>query len=380
MAVPVVGIIGGYGAVGSATARLLGGMAIAALRVGGRRQAAAEHLLAGLPGDSSAQAVDISDDASLSRFCAGCHTVINCAGPSYQIRDRVARAALAAGAHYVDPGGDDPVVDALTRDGPHGGWTAILSAGMMPGLSSLLARWLARKLDRVDWLTAYIGTMDYLTPAGAGDYLLSLGGGFGVPQAAWRTGALRRDVLSPAVDVELPFFPGRVTAYPFFSTEAERLVRDLNVRDADWYNVFDGGAHMLAALGRLQGAMSGESALVPAAAELIRAAELDMFGRSPYQVIHIQLQGRRAGGEEAFAVALRGSSTYQLTGAVAAVAARSLLAGRVRAGVHYAASAIDPDEVLAVLGTLAEVSTVTLLTGPDAVSCGVRAQASEGVL
>lgn len=380
MTLPLVGIVGGYGAVGSAAAHLLGDTGVAALRIGGRSEAAAQRALAGLPADSTAQAVDTSDDVSLSRFCAGCQTVINCAGPSYQIRDRVARAALAAGAHYVDPGGDDPVADALAGAGPHGDWTAVLSAGMMPGLSSLLARWLARKLDRVDRLTAYIGTMDHLTPAGAGDYLLSLGGGFGTAQAAWRDGAIKREALSPAVDVALPFFPARVTAYPFFSTEAERLVRDLKVRDADWYNVFDGGAHMLAALGRLQGAMTGESALVPAAAELIRAAELDMFGRGPYQVIHIQLQGQRADTDEAVAAVLHGSSTYQLTAAVAAVAARSLLAGRVPAGVHYAATAIDPDEVLAILGALPGVGRVTLLTGPDAVSCGLLAEAEEGVL
>jgi hypothetical protein len=380
MNLPLVGIVGGYGAVGAATAGLLSDMGVAALRVGGRRLDPAERLLAGLAAAGAAQAVDAFDAGSLARFCAGCQVVVNCAGPSYQIGDRVARAAQSAGAHYVDPGGDDPVAAALEAGGPHGAWTAILSAGMMPGLSSMLARWLARELDSVERLTAYIGTMDHLTPAGAGDYLLSLGGGFGTAQAAWRAGAFAHDALSPAADIRLAFFPGPVTAYPFFSTEAERLVRDLGIRDADWYNVFDGGAHMLGALGRLQGAMAGESALVPAATELIRAAELDMFGRAPYQVIHIQLQGTRAGQPAAPGVVLRGTDTYQLTGAVAAVAARSLMAGRVPPGVHYAAEVIDPDDMLAVLGQLSAAAELIRLEGPDGLDRGDLGRAEEGVL
>jgi hypothetical protein len=59
--------------------------------------------------------VDLNDPAQLAAFCDGCRIVVNCAGPTYRILDTVARAAFAAGADYVDIGGELVAKDALTR-------------------------------------------------------------------------------------------------------------------------------------------------------------------------------------------------------------------------------------------------------------------------
>ena len=53
--------------------------------------------------------LDVEDSLALQAFCSGCRVIVNCAGPSCHIRDRVARAAFRAGADYVDPGGDEPL-------------------------------------------------------------------------------------------------------------------------------------------------------------------------------------------------------------------------------------------------------------------------------
>ncbi|MEE3922525.1 methyltransferase [Micromonospora sp. BRA006-A] len=92
-----------------------------------------------LGGAGEAVAVDVYDRDSLARFCAGCRLVVCAGGASHQVLDRVAVAALAAGADYVDAGGDEPLYDRLAgRDLAAQGRVALVTAGMMPGLSGLL--------------------------------------------------------------------------------------------------------------------------------------------------------------------------------------------------------------------------------------------------
>ncbi|MEU6217657.1 saccharopine dehydrogenase NADP-binding domain-containing protein [Streptomyces sp. NPDC047022] len=360
-------VLGGYGAVGAVAAReLAAAHPEARLRIGGRRLAEATRCADRLGDRAEPYAVDLNNTASLATFCAGSSVVVNCAGPSYRVLDTVAAAALAVGADYVDAGGDEPVHRALSERDPAGrGRAAVLTAGMMPGLTGLLPRWLAAQgVDEPERLLGYVGTMDRLTPAGAGDYLLSLGGAYGEAQSAWRNGTRVLRVLQPLNDIELPFFPGTVSAYPYLSYEVERLARDLGLATVDWYNVFDGGSRMLKALGRLQGAMTGQSALEPAARELIDAAGLDLFGRDPYQLFVLELTGRSAGRETVRALVLRGTDTYELTGAVAAFATGALLAGTVPAGVHYAAEVLDPGLVVERLRALPAVTSLDLFDRP----------------
>src|SRR5919108_258567 len=85
------------------------------LRVGGRRLELAHELAGELGNGCEAAALDLDDDASLARFCDGCRVVLDCTGPSFRVLDRVARAALRAGADYVGAGGDEPAYEALAR-------------------------------------------------------------------------------------------------------------------------------------------------------------------------------------------------------------------------------------------------------------------------
>lgn len=342
-----IGILGSYGAVGTAVVADLAEDGLP-LRLGGRngdRLAAQAGRLRG----AETQVVAVDDDAALARFCADCAVVVNCAGPSYRILDRVTVAALATGADYVDPGGDEPVMRRLDAGALRAaGRRVVLNAGMMPGLSSLLPRWLAQQSSEPPAaLTAYVGTLDHLSPSSAADYLLSIAGGaHGEARAAWLDGAHVTNALEPEVDARLAHFPGRVTAFPYLSVEAERLARSLALREVRWFNVFD-GQHMLAALGRLQtaGSAAGED-LAVMAHELARAAELDLFGRDPYQLMVFELTDA-AGDVRTFA--LHAGSTYGLTAATAAFAVRAVLEERVAPGAHYAADVLEPERAPEIL-------------------------------
>ncbi len=353
-----VAILGGAGAVGVGTLRALRrAMPELSLRLGGRRrELVARTCAAETGGTAEVVEVDLYDGSSLSSFCSGARIVVNCAGPSYQVLDRVAWAALAAGAHYVDPGGDEPVRDALLDNWPSD-LSAVLTAGMMPGLTGLLPRWLARThFDEPTSLRAYVGTMDRLTPAGAGDYLLSLGGAFGEARAAWIDGRKVAKALEPLPHARIPFYSRAVDAYPYLSYESQMTARALELDRLEWYNVFDGGAHMMQALTRLQGAMSGQSELAPAAEELTKAAALDLFGRDPYQLMVFEMAGVLAGEPAEQTLVLRGRDTYALTGFLAAMAVVELWEERVTGGVHFAAEILDGDRTVDALTTVPEVT------------------------
>ncbi|MEU5695816.1 saccharopine dehydrogenase NADP-binding domain-containing protein [Actinosynnema sp. NPDC020468] len=352
----MIGVLGASGGVGRAATRVLAGWNVGPLRLGGRVPPTA---LAAELGAEAVQ-VDLTDPVALHDFCAGCAVVLNCAGPSYRHLDTVARAALAAGAHYVDPGGDEPVHRALAGVEPTR--AVVLDAGLVPGLTAVLPRWLAADLVEPVALTAHVGLVDRLTPAGAGDYLLSLGGGHGEARAAWRDGRRVSGALSPSDDVDLPFFPGRVTTYPYLSREAERTAAALRLAEADWYTVFDGAGHLSAALGRLQAAMTGAADLDAAAAELIGAADLDLFGRNPYQRLVFRLTGR----DVERTLVLRGTDTYGLTGGIAAYATREVLAGRVPPGVAYPVDVLDHADLVAALPSLPGFAGVDVLDGVPA--------------
>lgn len=363
---PLIGLLGASGAVGSAATALLPHR----LRLGSRRPPER------VPANAESVRVDALDDAALAKFCQGCTVVLNCAGPSTILRDRAARAAVAAGASYVDAFGDDLVYEALRSAVLPADFIAVLSAGTVPGLSGVLPIWLARQgfasLDRV---SAHAGGLERATPAAAADVLLSVtgvdgsGGGYGQALAAWQDGAVRPGALRVTEDTPLPFFPDPVTVQPYLSTEAQRLARVLGARRVEWHTVFPGArARLVLARWRAQPPTT-PSTVEQAGAELISAAELDLAGRSPYYVITVRAEGSTAEGEPHRATAvLRTADSYRLTAAVAVTAVEQVLAGGIAPGVRFAAEALAPDVLIPRLrstGAVTVLETVVEGSGAD---------------
>lgn len=343
MTAPRVSVLGASGAVGSAAARALA--AGHRLRLGGRRETPLATLAESLGSDTEAHPLDLDDDRALDAFCAGADVVLHCAAPAFAIGDRVARAAGRERAAYVDVSGD-ALVHARLGAGvvPE---VAVLGAGVVPGLSALLPRLVldaARAAGiEADRLTVHTGGVEPCSPGVARDMLLSLGTGgpdgaaYGEPLAAWREGRVVARALRSEEDAEAPFFPGRVALQPFLAAEAQRLAHGTGLAALDWYNVHP-GAHVRAAMRRLRG-LDEERA----GAELIRAADLDLHGRTPYHLMVVSALDQAGAGRTAV---LRSRDSYALTGFVAALAAEAVARGRVRHGTRYACDVLDPAETL----------------------------------
>jgi hypothetical protein len=372
MAAPLIGILGAYGAVGTVAARRLAAEGRFRLRLGGRDPEPACRLVAELGPAARAQTVDARDEHSLAAFVAGCRAVLNCTGPAYLLLDRVRRAAFAAGADYVD------VMDDGTAPAPAGARIAVLSAGLVPGLSGLLPGLLAESMARPLRFTGAYAGLGALTHTGAVDYLLSLDRGYGVPMGLWR-GRVVPGVLRTDENFRIPGLPRPLTAVPFLTTEVAEQARALELEEARWYNAFDGG-FLYDALNRAR--LGSGQDLDSRAAELLRAGALDAAGRTPYHVLWGSLDGVGHGGAAVRrTVLIRGVDGSELTGEVGAFAVAEVCDGRVPAGVHRAAGVLSPIRVVDRLRTVVP-GAVVAEAGRDSVPGPALAHEAEveGVL
>jgi hypothetical protein len=351
----VIGVLGASGAVGRAAVRELRDLGRTTLRLGGRRTDALRAVCdQDLAGSADIERTDVGNARSLAGFAEGCDVILNCVGPTYRLRATVAAAALAAGAHCVDVAGDDPAAEDLLMAGDPAldRRTVVLSAGALPGLSSILPRWLARQdLDNVSALTAHCGGLELCSPTVATDLMLSLtaggadGAAYGEPLAAVRGGRRVSRVLRTAEDAQVPCFPDRVAVQPYLGGETERLAVRLGLDRVDWFNVHP-GPQVRTLLNLLPGSLAGGADLEELADRLILAAELDLAGRTPYYVLDFRLTGT-AGGEPAERrLTVRTASSYRLTATVGALAVDAVLRGTVPPGVHFACDVLDPGTVV----------------------------------
>jgi hypothetical protein len=371
---PLIGIVGGSGAIGRLVAQRLSAGAYE-VRIGNRHPGRHTEPDALLGRSAEYLYADANDEPSLHHFCTDCLAVVNCVGPSWNVSERIAQAALDAGAHYIDLSGDATLMLRLVGlDLESRRRTAVLSAGLMPGLSGLLPRYLATEFDAPQRLTAYVAILDRFSHGAAADYLAGLDQS--EPCAAWRAGARARQALRRLNDVDLPFFTARVAAYPYLNDEAERTARHLALDESDWYAVFE-GRHVPAMLTRFATAKPcDEFALGRGVAELMDAAALDVAGRAPYQRLLFELAGAAAGRQSKKSLVLWGTSTPRITAAVAALATEAAVHGDIAFGAHFADDVLDPTAVVLALRSPPYCVQIDIAEG----SLASAAAATEGVL
>jgi lysine 6-dehydrogenase len=99
---------------------------------------------------------DVREPQHLAKVLRGCDVVVNCTQYNWNLA--VMRAALAAQVHYMDLGGLYHMTRkqfVLDRDFRRIGKLAIPGMGGAPGITNVMARALADKMDRVDSIRVY---------------------------------------------------------------------------------------------------------------------------------------------------------------------------------------------------------------------------------
>jgi hypothetical protein len=338
MTTPTIAILGGYGAVGATAADRL--TSAGHLRIGGRDLAAAEALCDRLGTDVSAHTVDLRDPNALNAFCDGATVVLNCAGPSYEVLDIVARAAKAAGAHYVDVAGDAPLLHALHALPPDEQHISVVSAGVMPGLTAVLPQLLldAGDNDRLR-LDLHIGGAVRITPTSARDILLATGPDFGTSLASWRDGGIARAALLPRWNTSVPHHDRPVHALPYLTTETAALAAKHRIGEIRQYSVYVSD--------RIPTTLATAWADSPDdpttwADQLAEAATGDLAEHPPGYTVQVDRRDHPSQAEPTASLVLHTNDPYRLSGVVAALTTRTVLTAPPAPGVHPAWQVLDP--------------------------------------
>ncbi len=153
MSRPRIVVLGGAGDMGYRAVKELVASQKVDVVIADYRVERAQALAGSLTPAPEVRFVDAQSRQSLLAALEGANVAVNCIGPFYRYADKVLPAAIAAGVNYVDIcDDDDATVKLLSFDSMarRRGTTAIIGMGWTPGLSNLLAR---RGADRMDQVT-----------------------------------------------------------------------------------------------------------------------------------------------------------------------------------------------------------------------------------
>ncbi|MEW2635515.1 saccharopine dehydrogenase NADP-binding domain-containing protein [Streptomyces sp. NPDC048389] len=298
-------VVGGYGAVGATVTSTLADWFPGRVVVGGRDEVRAQQL--------GGVRVDVTDPADFRRVLTGLGGVVAVVMCVEAPDAGIARICLERGVHLLDIGATRRLLDGLAdlHDVAVGsGATAVLSVGVAPGLTNLLAR-------RAHEAVGGAERIDLTVLLGAGER-------HGADAVRWTVEHLAEPTTAGPLRTMLPGY-GTRTAYPFPFSDQHTLSRTLGVGQVTTRLCLDS-----------RPLTTGLFALRRAARRsAVRRALTGLFTR-----IHVGRDGFgvRADahrGDLHAAYALTGQAQSRVTGLVAAHVARELLTGSLPLGVHH---------------------------------------------
>ena len=315
-------LLGGYGGVGRPAALRLAEWFPGQVTVAGRSLSQAQELVRHSAGALDAMSVDVSAPDQLARALDGARVVIMCVE---RANEQVARACLERGVHYVDVSASESILEpiaALDGVAAEAGAAAVLSVGVAPGLTNLLARrcldggFAARRVDVT--------------------ILLGLGEHHGADAVRWTVAGLAERPAVGRRRAVLPGFGPRTAFWFPFANHGglgvpvtTRLCFDSAA--ATWAVFGLRGARFFALARRLglERALTAVGARAHLGSDrfVVHAAAVDAEGRQVWHAVAGREQGR-------------------VTGLVAAYVARALLNGEVAPGVHHIDQVLDAGTLL----------------------------------
>lgn len=143
-------VLGGCGAMGTEATRDLAatsGAVFSEIAIADIDVARAGKLAGELGTSCTAHKVDMNDEGGLVDLMSGYDVVVNCT--TYHFGMNATRAAIKAKKSYLDLGGlyNTPKQLALDQDAKDAGCTILLGCGATPGVTNLMARYGAARMD-----------------------------------------------------------------------------------------------------------------------------------------------------------------------------------------------------------------------------------------
>lgn len=360
-------IYGATGFTGRLIARALSRHGIA-FAIAGRDPARLQAMQEELGGEHEIRPASVHDAAALAEALSGARVVINCAGPFSRLGEPVVKAAIEAGAHYIDTTGEQAfmreiferyesaarragvcVLNSFAFEIALGDWAAELAAQALPG-------------PPLDELSVCYAVEDFKTTTGT---RLSIVASLESPACIWKHD---RWVEVPAFSSTRPVtFPapfGLREALSFPSGEVITVPRHVEVETVQTFVSFAGDSPLSRAVNRgaaLVGPLLG--ALMQSPLGALARAKLGDLSQTPSseqrRASRFSVVARAERSHERREVSVSGIDPYGVTAEVVAYGAAGLLEGRVSAaGVLAPSEAFDAQGSLAELAERAELTVV----------------------
>jgi saccharopine dehydrogenase (NAD+, L-lysine-forming) len=344
-------ILGGYGAAGLASSRLLLRETplrlVLAGRDGGRAAEVAAELDAEFAGGRvRGLRVDATDATSLDEALQGCDLVIVCV-PLEGIAAGVAKAAIEARVDWIDIAlgvQKQQVLRDFAGEIERSGRCFITEAGAVPGLPSALVLLAADHFDQLH--SASVSTVMKESGIALGS-ALDMIRQVATPAFTYEEGAWRRASMMATrrVDFGEPF--GQQSCFPMDLVEMRELPERLGLKSLGSYGA--GGspivdlivvAFALGKLGRFRSAVQRGAKL------MVRANR--RFTKPPFGVVlKLEAKGAIDGAPSRLDVLLGHDDGYEITAIPLVATVLQLLDGSVRSpGLHYMGSTVDPHRLL----------------------------------
>lgn len=337
-------IVGGYGQVGRVVADRLGRLFPGRVVVAGRSLERAEAFARQTDGRVRPRQLDATDLADLASALDGVRVVVMCV-------DRpdagFARACLARGVHYTNVTATYRLIqqiEALHDVAQTHGATAVLSVGLAPGVTNLLAHHASAPFERLDRVDLFV--------------LLGIGDAHGAQALRWMVETAARpftlqtpggpvvvEGLSDPKATHLPGY-GRRIAYRIDLSDQHVVRHTLGAAAAESRVCFGSAlaTRLFVAMKRL-GVLKWAGRLRP---RVLAALSGSLRWGSDEFVVQAVARGLLNGENGVRASALSGRGEAEATGAVAAMVAEHLYEGALPdSGVFHVEQVIEPGEVFA---------------------------------
>nr|WP_280176690.1 saccharopine dehydrogenase NADP-binding domain-containing protein [Halorhabdus rudnickae] len=372
-------IVGGYGSVGRTIAGELATVSDGpnSVIVAGRDGTKAATAAGALGENVSGIAFDLQRTESYDRVLKDVDDVVMCVDQS---GTAFVKACLERGIDYVDVTASDEFfrrvegLDDLARD--HGA-TGVLSVGLVPGVTNLLAKRLTDQLSAVSEIR--IGV------------LLGLGEAFGPAASRWTLDRIGRQFTVHDAGGSLPVrgfvtpesmeFPryGRRRAYSFDFADQHVIHRTLDV-PAKTYLCFDSRAVTAAVHGLSRFKLYRPAVEAIGRDRLAELVSTPSVGGDGFAVT-VAADGQADTTAKTLVTALDGREQRRVTGIVASTVSKMIRDTTVPDGVHHVHEIFDAEPILDVLrkgGYRLTKSTTTAGT-PTEADTGARAGSTAAI-
>lgn len=233
-----IGVIGGTGVIGSSAIRALQKLTeykvLASYRTQ-KKDVVSEKICW--------TKLDVFDAQELERFCEKCNVILNCAGPLWEIEDRIGMACLQTDTQYVDVSGNRKLYEMLSSESNaiiNKNLNFIISAGMYPGLSELFPSYCYNKLEKeVCCMEVYVANQgSKLSYNAAYDFLKGIeeNEGYGMKYLTNNKIYQVSQNVPHIVSMGSPI--GDMEMYPMLHFEFIRCAKKWNVKDCFFYYAY----------------------------------------------------------------------------------------------------------------------------------------------